>query len=71
MAVEWNILLLECVSPTASNEVLNRVRRGVTQGWAMRQNQQRQDDHWVHDAQSWIAQMSRLDDKYCSSRLQC
>lgn len=45
VAVEWSILLLDYMSPKARNEVLNRVRREVTQRWAMHQNQQRQDDH--------------------------
>lgn len=52
VAMEWSILLLDYVFPTARNEVWDRGGREVAQGRAMQQNQQRQDDHWVHEAQS-------------------
>lgn len=40
------------VIPTARSEVVNRVRRKATQGWAMWQKQHKQDVHGVHEAQS-------------------
>lgn len=52
VAVEWSILLLDFVFPTARSDVVNRVRREVIYGWVMWQKQQRQDDHRVHEAQS-------------------